>query len=68
MDTQQTVKTMNLQKIIRRAAKFSSIDAAWNWASYSEKPAWVVVGDVGQYWVVRPVDAARLERAGYGLA
>jgi hypothetical protein len=29
---------------------------------------WVVMGAVGEWLVVRPVDAARLERSGYEVA
>lgn len=33
---------------------------------------WLVLGDIndpmGKFWIVRPVDAAKLQRAGYELA
>ncbi len=29
---------------------------------------WIILGDDGKYWVVRPVDAERLIRSGYSLA
>lgn len=37
--------------------------------SWSERSGeWIVLGDVGQFWVCSPRDAARLERAGYEMA
>lgn len=39
-----------------------------NAESASGRGRWVVMGDAGSWWVVRPVDAARLEAAGYEIA
>ena len=39
--------------------------ARWRAAATGE---WVVMGAVGEWLVVRPVDAARLERSGYEVA
>lgn len=55
--------------IIKRAARFSSLGSARRWAEMCRM--WVVMGDhdgdVGVYWVVKPADAARLERVGYEI-
>jgi hypothetical protein len=32
------------------------------------KTHWIMMGDCGEFWAVRPVDAARLEAAGYEFA
>lgn len=48
-------------------AKFKSINLARSFAARGLKANWIVLGDDGQYWVVRPVDAARLERAGHEI-
>lgn len=63
-----TTKQTAAKNIIKRAAKFSNIEAAYRWASYGEKAMWVMMGNVGTYLVVRPVDAARLEKSGYEFA
>lgn len=36
-------------------------------AQSAEVPTWVVMGDAPEYWLVRPVDAAHLEKAGYEI-
>ena len=59
-----------IDTIIRRAAKFSKLDAARRWAYLQEK-AWIVHGyNDGEncvFLVVRPVDAARLQKVGYEI-
>ena len=59
------------EKIVRRAGTFRNINAARRWAAASSRPTWIVMGDhdgeTGVYWTARPVDAARLERAGYEI-
>lgn len=65
------MNSQDFEKIIRRAGKFRNLDAARRWAAASNLPTWIVMGDhdgeTGVYWTVRPVDAARLERAGYEI-
>ena len=65
------MKKIDLNTIIRRAGKFQNLEAARRWASAGDRPTWIVMGDhdgeTGVYWTVRPVDVARLERAGYEL-
>lgn len=46
--------------------KFVSLERAKSCAS-SQPKVWIIMGDVGQYWLVRPVDAAKLMAAGYEL-
>jgi len=48
-------------------AEFSTLALARSWAARGEKSSWVVRGDNNKYWVVRPVDAGRLEKVGYAI-
>lgn len=52
-------------------SKFHNESRARSFAARATK-AWIVLGDTtdqfGAFWVCRPVDAARLERAGYEIA
>ncbi len=52
-------------------AVFRNPELANNYANRCIKPHWVVLGDNdgenGEYWVVTPTDAQRLERAGYEM-
>lgn len=52
-------------------AVFRNPELANNYANRCIKPHWVVLGDNdgenGEYWVVTPADAQRLERAGYEM-
>ena len=60
-----------LNAIYNRAPKFRSYMSALSWATRdgtSGKNQWIVLGEPGVYLVVRPVDAARLERAGFEMA
>ena len=54
-----------------RIAAFSNLELANFYADRCVKPHWIVLGDhdgdVGEYWVVTPADAQRLERAGYEM-
>ena len=45
--------------------RFRSLGLARNFANRATKPLWIILGDHPEFWVVRPVDADRLERAGY---
>ena len=49
-----------------RFSVFHSEAGARSWAAAMGE--WVVLGDVGEFWTCRPVDAARLEKLGYELA
>jgi hypothetical protein len=52
-------------------AVFRNPELASSYADHCVKPHWVVLGDndgeSGEYWVVTPADAQRLERAGYEM-
>ncbi|MDO9053398.1 MAG: hypothetical protein Q7U37_05650 [Gallionella sp.] len=52
-------------------AVFRNPELANNYANRCIKPHWVVLGDNdgenGEYWVVTPADAQRLEHAGYEM-
>lgn len=52
-------------------AVFSNRELATSYAAHCVKPHWIVLGDHdgdnGEYWVVTPADAQRLERAGYEM-
>lgn len=48
--------------------RFSSLEQAMSFADHTVKPQRIVLGDHPQFWVVRPVDAERLVRAGYEYA
>lgn len=56
-----------------RIAAFRNLDNAHSYVGHCVKPHWIVLGDHdedgenGQYWVVTPADAQRLERAGYEI-
>ena len=57
-------------KTIRLHGTFSNRTMAESWterAYESGHPLWIVLGDNSKFWCVRPVDAGRLERAGYEL-
>ena len=48
--------------------RFRSLRLAKSFANRATKPLWIMLGDHPEFWVVRPVDADRLERAGYEYA
>jgi hypothetical protein len=52
--------------------RFRSRALAQSFRACAVCPLWLVLGDhagdEGEYWLVTPADAARLERAGYALA
>jgi hypothetical protein len=52
-------------------SKFHSLDSARRFGTNGTKPSWIIMGDHddpwGGYWSCRPVDAVRLENAGYEL-
>jgi hypothetical protein len=52
-------------------SKYHKVENALSSLSQYQKPARVVMGDYddpwGGFWVCRPSDAARLERAGYEI-
>lgn len=56
-----------------RIAVFHNLELANSYADRCVKPHWVVLGghdeagENGEYWVVTPADAQRLERAGYEM-
>jgi hypothetical protein len=57
---------MNLEGKTIRIARFRNLGTARSFAARCSK-MWLVLGDDGEFWAVRPVDAARLERAGYEM-
>lgn len=52
-------------------ATFRNLSLAQSYADRCVKPHWIVLGDNdgenGEYWVVTPADAQRLEHAGYEM-
>lgn len=48
--------------------RFRSLALARSFAGKAIRPLWIILGDHPEFWVVRPVDADRLERAGYEYA
>jgi hypothetical protein len=61
-----------IQALVKgRIAVFRNPELANSYANRCVKPHWVVLGDndgeTGEYWVVTPADAQRLERAGYEM-
>ena len=48
--------------------EFTNRSCAFSFVDHAIKPLWVILGDNGRFWVVRPSDAARLLRVGYELA
>ena len=61
-----------LQALVKgHIAVFHSLELANLHVDHCIKPHWVVLGDhdgeIGEYWVVTPADAQRLERAGYEM-
>lgn len=55
-------------QIRQRAARFSDRDLAFGYSATTTKPTRVMLGDDQMFWVVRPVDANRMERLGYEYA
>ncbi len=53
-------------KTPRSAARFNRLAAALRWAEACERSRWVVT-DGASFFVVRPVEAARLERIGFAI-
>ena len=49
------------------AIKFNSLGLAMQFVDNTEKSMWIVLGDDGKFWAVRPVDAAKLEKQGYEI-
>ena len=67
-------QTMNSVKIDGRTilvSKYHTLSLARNHAAQRLKPARIVTGDYddpwGAFWVCRPVDAERLQKAGYQI-
>jgi hypothetical protein len=48
--------------------RFHSLEVATRFAYEASKPQRIILGDHPEFWVVRPVDAERLVRAGYEYA
>jgi len=48
--------------------RFRSLELAQSFVNHATKPLRIVLGDHPEFWVVRPVDAERLVRAGYEYA
>jgi hypothetical protein len=48
--------------------RFQSPELAKSFAEQATKPQRIILGDHPEFWVVRPVDAERLVRAGYEYA
>ncbi len=63
-----TTNAQTYQDIKQRAARFNDRALAFQNAAHATKAKCVMLGDDGKFWVVRPVDAARLERMGYEWA
>ena len=61
-------KMKRLEKIIKYARRSSKLETAKRIASRFIKPAVVVLGDDGYYWIVTIGEAQALERAGYEIA
>jgi len=62
---------MNSLKINGRQiyyAEYQSRYLAESAMSHTVKPMHLLLGDNGRYWIVKPADAQRLERAGYEYA
>jgi hypothetical protein len=63
----------NLKSLVKCTLfRFNTLVNATGFANRATYPMRVVLGDYdgecGEYWVVTPADATRLERAGYELA
>jgi hypothetical protein len=61
-----------IQAIVKgHIAVFQDIGLAESYVTRCVKPHWIVLGDndgeIGEFWVVTPADAQRLERAGYEM-
>ena len=48
--------------------KFAEMGNALGFINRAKKIWMLILGDDNRFWVVRPVDAARLVRQGYSLA
>lgn len=63
--------TTRLARIMRDAEVYTDGNVAVQALSRSYYPGnkrrWLVMGDAGQYWLVRPVDAHWLIKRGYEL-
>ena len=55
-------------EVVMKITKFRKLSSAQGFVSHAVKMQVIVLGDNGEYWVVRPVDAVKLERQGYELA
>ena len=66
--TSTTLKTLIKSTMFR----FSTLANASSFANRATYPLRIVLGDYdgerGEFWVVTPADASRLERAGYEMA
>ena len=66
--TTNTLKTLIKSTMFR----FNTLASATGFANRATNPMRIVLGDHdgerGEFWVVTPADASRLERAGYELA
>ena len=67
------LNTPTLMPIIKGTLyRFNTLASATGFANRATDPMRIVLGDHdgerGEFWVVTPADASRLERAGYELA
>ena len=52
-------------RVMKDTVRFNNREVAMS-ANYKKR--WLVLGDNGQYWLVKPVNADRLVNAGYAYA
>jgi len=50
------------------AATFRNLNVAKRWSSNCTESKMIIMGDDGEFWMVRPVDGNRLIAAGYEVA
>ena len=68
MSMETTNATTRYEQIKANASRFNDRSLAFRAAASCEKARWVVLGDDGKFWVVRPVDAAWMEAHRYEFA
>ena len=56
-----------LERAMADAARFRSLALARSWAQGTTEPRWIVLGSDERFWVLRPADAAVLERHGFEI-